>query len=168
MSIDLNQSIQLDFRAYRNGELVASNEIDVQLSNEHIGKLNESFLFTPNSVGTTMITAKYQGQVVQVNLVVRELMVHNYSVEINGPNELYIGEKQKYTAIFKDNGRAIDEIAVFSILADDTKLLKILSSTYSSVEVQANEKMKGNATIHVKSANNIIFGSKTIKIKGYI
>lgn len=172
LSINLNQQLQLDVIAYKNGVQVGVHEINLSSSNPFIGTVDNQGLFTPKGIGVTSITAEYMGQITSVDIRVRDILVNNYSVELVGADSIDSGQKQTYKAVFKNNGAEVDEIAVFSLFSDNgtttTKNATIKSTTMNTVTLLADMKLLGYVQLHVISENQLISSSKRIRVKSLI
>jgi hypothetical protein len=172
LSINVNQTLQLDIVAYKNDIPVSIDEINLSSSNPAVGTIDKQGMFIPLSEGQTTIVAEYMGLSDSVVIFVRKINVNNYTVDIIGPDFIYSGQKQLYQAVFKNNGMLINESAKFSLFADDgisqTKLVTIDSISGNSITLKADTKLLGTFVLKVKSDNQLISGEKIIRVKSLI
>ncbi|ALS22306.1 hypothetical protein [Paenibacillus naphthalenovorans] len=170
ISVELNQTLQLSVEALKNNTPVNINEITFVSDNPNVGIIDNSGLFTPVSIGSTLITAEYKGITSSIVIFVRDIQYNNYTVDLEGNDSIYYNKSSKYTPIFKNNGHVIDEQATFYITADDgfspTNLATLSSQVSNECVILAGNKT-GYIRLHVNSMNGLISGHKRIYIKSY-
>jgi len=167
MSIKIDQTLLLDVTGYHNGISVETSEIDFSVDDIEYGTVSKYGEFTPSKSGQVKVTASYRDSFIEFNITIRDILVHNYYVDIIGDDSISFGQTADYQIIFKDSGTVIDEVPLF-VLQQDSELATIVSTMGKTVSIKANSKNKaGNITLLVESENKLIKGSKSIRIKGY-
>lgn len=148
LSISLSQTLQLDVAAYKNGNQVGVNEINLSSSNPLIGTIDNTGFFTPLSLGQTTITAEYMGESVGVTIEVSNTMADNYSIRITNsttvPFEIKYNHRKTYESAVFNNGTEEPLPVTFELFADDkltqTSIATIVSQNNSSCVIQSNVK----------------------------
>lgn len=173
LSVYLNQQIQLNIVALKNNAQVNIDEINISSSDESIGIVDNKGLFIPKGIGQVTITAEYMGQVASVDIYVSNIQHNNYIVDINGSDTIDIGQSETYDIVFKNNGIVIDKDMNYTLLADDgidiTPLASIKDVSNNQITILANNISKlGFIKLYIESKDQLISGTKRIRIKGFM
>lgn len=171
INIKIDQSILLEVTAYHNGISVDNCEIEFAVEDESFGIVDDNCVFVPRKVGQVKVYAKYKDNIVEFNILIRDILVHNYSVDIIGSETINFGQTAEYRVVFKNNGAVINETPIFNIEQSVSDLVTIQSELVDQklIVLKANNKNKsGNVTLNVQSDNWLIKNSKTIRIKGFL
>lgn len=167
ISIKFDQSYQLEVQALKNGDKVDINEIAISSSDTNVGTVDDTGLFTPIDEGTTIITFEYMGISKNITVRVRDKMMKNLTVDIEGSDSIRLGKIERYVAVFKNNGHVVDEICEFTL--DNTDLVTVEEKNNNFISLKANSKSKtGKIILRVKSNNGLTENVKEIIIKGYL
>ncbi|OME41417.1 Ig-like domain-containing protein [Paenibacillus odorifer] len=171
-SISIDQSLQLNVEAFKNTTPIPINELTFTSLDESIATVNSNGLITPVSTGTVYIQANYKKASAQIKLTVRDIQYNNYTVDIEGSEFIYLGAKQTYKALFKNNGVEISEKAVFSLFDEDGKSVTkkaIVSGIQGiSITLLGDMKLMGYIMLCVSSENGLIKGCRKLRVKGYL
>lgn len=171
-SISIDQSLQLNVDAFKNTTPIPINELTFTSLDESIATVNSNGLITPVSTGTVYIQANYKNASAQIKLTVRDIQYNNYTVDIEGSEFIYLGAKQTYKALFKNNGAEISEKAVFSLFDEDgksaTKKAIVSGIQGNSITLLGDTKLMGYIMLCVSSENGLIKGSRKLRVKGYL
>lgn len=169
INLKINQSVLLDVIGYHNGVSVDVNEIDFTIEDSNYGTVDINGIFTPSKTGHVKLFAEYKDEKIEFNIYIREDLVHNYSVDIVGSNEINFGQSAEYRAEFKNNGVVIEETPIFNVEQSAPDLITVVSNIGQQIILKANSKNKsGTVVLNVKSDNGLITNSKTIRIKGFL
>ncbi|MEK4451294.1 Ig-like domain-containing protein [Paenibacillus sp. FSL L8-0506] len=171
-SISIDQSLQLNVEAFKNTTPIPINELTFTSLDEYIATVNSNGLITPVSTGTVYIQANYKNASAQIKLTVRDIQYNNYTVDIEGSEFIYLGAKQTYKAMFKNNGAETSEKAVFSLFDEDgksvTKKAIVSGIQGNSITLLGDTKLMGYIVLSVTSENGLIKGSRKLRVKGYL
>ncbi|MEK4289378.1 Ig-like domain-containing protein [Paenibacillus sp. FSL P4-0502] len=171
-SVSIDQSLQLNVEAFKNTTPIPINELTFTSLDESIATVNSNGLIIPVSTGTVYIQANYKNASAQIKLTVRDLQYNNYTVDIEGSEFIYLGAKQTYKALFKNNGAEISEKAVFSLFDEDgksvTKKAIVSGIQGNSITLLGDTKLMGYIVLSVTSENGLIKGSRKLRVKGYL
>ncbi|OME55389.1 hypothetical protein BSK59_12985 [Paenibacillus odorifer] len=172
LSINLNQKIRLDVLATKNTIPVDVHEIHLSSADSTIGTVDCDGYFTSSKTGKVKIFAEYQGLHDSVEIMVRDIQVNNYSVDIVGSDAITLGQKQDYKVIFRNNGMEINEDLIVFLTDEDgysiTKKAKIETETNNVITVRADNKNMGYVLLSARSKNGLMSGNKKIRIKGFL
>lgn len=171
-SISIDQSLQLTVEAFKNTTPIPINELTFTSLDESIATVKSNGLITPVSTGTVYIQANYKNASAQIKLTVRDIQYNNYTVDIEGSEFIYLGAKQTYKALFKNNGAEISGKAVFSLFDEDgksvTKKAIVSGIQGNSITLLGDTKLMGYIVLTVTSENGLIKGSRKLRVKGYL
>lgn len=172
ISIYLNQTIQLEFLTFKNN-IKVNEKIKLSITDAQIGQIDDTGVFTPVSTGETEVIAEYMGIRKSIKIIVREIMINNYSVEFEGSPSITLGQTKEFTAVFKNNGLIIDESCSFGLFSENgnsqTDLASIVQVNHNKITLKANSNSKlGVVVLKVVSDNGLIEGQIKINIKGFI
>jgi len=173
LTVSINQPFQLDIRASKDGQAVSINEIILSSTDEEIGNIDKNGLFTPLQVGVVDVVAEYMGITKSVKIVVDNIYMDNYTVEILGGDSINLGQSKEFSVVIKNNGNTVSETFDVSLFADDginhTVLATIIKVDTYGFTLKANSNSKiGFIRIKINSTNNLFETEFRIRVKSLL
>lgn len=157
-SISQGETLQLNIEVTDNGTLLSLTPIITYTSSDQtIATVDSNGLVTAiGAGGNVTITATYEGASDSIAISVVIEPQHNYTVDINTSGTLKVGQTITATALFKDNGIAISDVATsWWVLADDdVSSTNLVTLTYdgNTATIKANSTT-GYVRLHVGGVN---------------
>ena len=137
MTLQVNESVELDVLAKKDGIIVLSPTLFYESSNENVA-IVEGNIITGISVGDCSITVSYQNVSDSVMINVQDIIVDNFVLVISGDNSLSIGSTKQYICKVYNNGILdMSKFVVFS-LSNDLANIASQDNNICTIKAQNN------------------------------
>ncbi|WP_342422355.1 hypothetical protein [Paenibacillus sp. FSL E2-0178] len=170
LAISIDQTLQLNVTVTNKNILVPSPSMEFLVNDKEILNVDVNGLITPLKIGTAVVTVKFKSVSISIEINVTEEILHTYSCEIVGPEEMKVSRSQVYSAKFYRNGVEYSDESTFTLTSDDdvssTKLatLSIHDITANTCTLVAASTV-GYVKLHVAGQNGFSTTNKRIRIK---
>jgi len=174
LSISQHQSAKVNVKVTKNDNPVPQPEVVYESTTPEIVQVDSNGNLAILQSGDAEIKVSAYGLTQTLEIYVAPTSHYDYVATIDGANEIYSNRQSEYVATFWNNGLQLSDESMFSLTSEDgspTLLAAITSqdSIKNTCIVKANSNRKlGTVILHVKNANGLSFGQKTIKVKSLI
>lgn len=175
IQVDKSQPLSIHAQLMRNNTIVPSPPLIYSSSDESIATIDENGLVTILDIGNVVFTVFWGNDMavkesINVDIIEDEDKIDNYTVQINGVNNIIKGNSFEYNCVFRNNGKEIQEQSEFYLTSDDgispTTLATIVSQDQSNNTCVIKANSIGYIKLWVKGLNtNIISEPFKIQIK---
>jgi Bacterial Ig-like domain (group 2). len=160
IDVNVNDILQLNVVVKKNNEIV-NEKLIFSSSNEEIATVSDDGLVTFISEGEVVITVALENNnsiMSTITINIQELTIDNYSIFIEGSNEIKYGQSKQYYATVFNNGVVVDGEVSFQLFADDmstsTQLATIIEQNNNFCVVKNNNSNSGYVQLRVQLLEN--------------
>ena len=149
LTVEVGSYVQINTFVRKDG-IIVNEELTYFSSDETIAIVDENGLVSFISEGQVVITVSLKNNNNISNTIifnVQSVVADNYSIALEGPDEIKYGQSKQYKATVYNNGVIVDKEVVFELFSDDmilpTQLAKIVSQENNVCTIKNNNYNSG-------------------------
>ena len=166
ITLNINETLQLDIKAYDNDVIVENPQINYSILNADILQI-ENNTIKPLKVGATKLNIQFKNITKEIEINIVDVNNNNYDMLIDGSNYIKWGRQAEYNITLKLNNVIYNDVCDFyltDINSNSTTLATIISKENNKCVIEANtNKKSGVILLHCKTDK--IHEIKEIEIK---